>query len=294
MRLANIAGPSGPVFAVHAGDGWLPLQHDGDRPVDLATAIAMVHDAAGSTTVGEALPEPAAHEFGCPLVRPGKIVAAGANYLAHAQEAGLQRPPRPFLFAKYPSSLNTSTGDIRWDSALTSELDYEGELAVVNGRPCHHVSEEDALDFVFGYAVANDVSARDLQRADGQLSRSKSMDTFCPIGPWIATADEVPDPQDIRVTTRVNDEVRQDASTADMIFSVRELVSYLSLSMTLEPGDVILTGTPDGTALGFDPPRFLTAADVVRCEIEGLGTVENRVVDAPSPASAGPAFMHCS
>lgn len=293
MRLANFVGPSGPGFALNLGEQWVRLGRDDAQPADLAAAISLL-SSSDDVPTGEVLPEPAADGYGCPLVRPGKIVAAGANYLAHAQEAGLERPPRPLLFAKYPSSLNTPTGEIRWDSSLTSQLDYEGELAVVIGRSCHRVSENEALDFVFGYAVANDVSARDLQKADGQLSRSKSMDTFCPVGPWIATVDEVPDPHDLRVTTRVNGEVRQDASTSDMLFSVRELISYLSLSMTLEPGDVILTGTPEGTALGFDPPKFLGAGDVVRCEIAGLGYVENRVVDVPSPVSAGPAFMRRS
>jgi 2-keto-4-pentenoate hydratase/2-oxohepta-3-ene-1,7-dioic acid hydratase in catechol pathway len=164
------------------------------------------------------------------------------------------------------------------DPSLTEQGDYEAELAVIIGRRARRVSLADALDHVFGYAVANDVSARDWQFADPQFDRSKSFDTFLPVGPWITTADEVPDPQALGIRTWVNGELRQDSSTAEMVFGVAELIEFLSRGMTLEPGDVIVTGTPHGVGFAMDPPRFLAPGDVVRCELDVLGTLENPVV----------------
>ena len=164
------------------------------------------------------------------------------------------------------------------DSRLTARADYEVELAVIMGRSTRDVAEADALDHVFGYTVSNDVSARDAQRADRQFGRSKSFDTFCPIGPWITSADRVADPQALGLWTRVNGEPRQDSSTAKMLFSVAYLIHYLARGMTLEPGDVILTGTPSGVGLFMDPPVFLQPGDVVECGVEGLGTIRNVIV----------------
>jgi 2-keto-4-pentenoate hydratase/2-oxohepta-3-ene-1,7-dioic acid hydratase in catechol pathway len=218
-----------------------------------------------------------------PVVRPGKILAVGLNYLQHIEEVGKPKPDVPMIFAKYPSAVTGPTAVIELDRDNTAELDYECELAVVIGAPARRVSADRALEHVLGYCVANDVSARDIQRREPQISRSKGLDTFCPIGPWITTADEVRDPHKLRIGTTVNGETRQDSSTEDMLFDVPFLVSYLSQTTTLHPGDVILTGTPSGVGSGMKPPTFLQEDDVVRCAIEGLGQLENRVV-APSAA----------
>jgi 2-keto-4-pentenoate hydratase/2-oxohepta-3-ene-1,7-dioic acid hydratase in catechol pathway len=213
-----------------------------------------------------------------PVRRPGKILAVGLNYLRHIAEVGKPRPDWPMIFVKYSSAVTGPTDPIELDPAVTAELDYETELAVVIGRPARRVAEDRALEHVLGYCVADDVSARDLQRSETQVSRSKGLDTFCPLGPWITTADEVPDPQDLRIRTTVNGEIRQDSTTADLLFGVAFLVAYLSRTTTLETGDVILTGTPSGVGSGMRPPTYLREGDVVRSEIQGLGGLENAVV----------------
>ena len=217
-------------------------------------------------------------DLAAPIHRPGKILAIGLNYMDHIVETKSQAPERPVVFAKYPSSVIGPFDSIVIDPRLTTQGDYEAELAVVIGKRTRAVSEEDALDSVFGYAVANDVSARDWQRAESQFSRSKSFDTFCPVGPWITTADEIADPNALAIGSTVNGDSRQQSTTAEMIFSVRYLISYLSQTMTLEPGDTILTGTPHGVGFAMSPPRFLQPADRVVCEVEGLGRIDNEVV----------------
>jgi 5-carboxymethyl-2-hydroxymuconate isomerase len=210
-------------------------------------------------------------------VTPRKIVAIGLNYLDHIRESGAQAPERPLVFAKFPSSIVGPDAPIRVPRDVTERVDWEVELAVVIGRRARNVAPEDALGHVFGYTVANDVSARDLQFGDGQWVRGKSLDTFCPLGPVVVTADEIPDPQALRLTTRVNGELVQDATTDLMIFGVRELISFCSHSFTLEPGDVLLTGTPWGCGEFMDPKRSLAPGDVVECEVEGIGVLRNPV-----------------
>ncbi len=214
-------------------------------------------------------------ELHAPLL-PGKIVAVGRNYAAHAAETGSDLPTAPLLFAKFPSAVIGPDAAITWDTGITTEVDWEGELGVVIGRRARGVSADEALRCVFGYTVANDVTARDLQmRVDAQWTRGKSLDTFCPLGPYIVTRDEVPDPQALTVTTTVNGQTMQDGSTADMIFNVAYLVAYCSRMFTLEPGDLILTGTPPGVGEGMNPKTYLKDGDVVAVTVSGIGTLTN-------------------
>lgn len=210
--------------------------------------------------------------------RPGKIVAIGLNYRDHIAEAGLEEPARPLVFAKFPSSAIGPDEAIVIDSRLTARVDWEVELGVVIGRRATRVAAADALDHVFGYTVANDVSARDVQFADGQWVRGKSLDTFCPIGPVVVTRGDLPNPQQLRLTTRVNGETVQDSSTAEMVFGVAELIEFCSASFTLDPGDLLITGTPWGCGEFMSPPRSLKDGDTVEVEAEGIGALRNVVV----------------
>jgi 2,4-diketo-3-deoxy-L-fuconate hydrolase len=212
-----------------------------------------------------------------PITRSQKIIAIGLNYEDHANETGGEIPEKPIVFAKYPNTI-VGPGEAIRIPPITEQVDYEAELAVVIGRRVKNVPEEEALEYVFGYMNGNDVSSRDLQFSEGgQWTRSKSIDTFAPIGPYIATRDEVSDPQNLYIRCVLNGEVVQDGTTSDMIFSVAELVSFLSRGMTLVPGDVILTGTPAGVGFARDPALFMKAGDEVSVEIEGLGTLTNPV-----------------
>jgi 2,4-diketo-3-deoxy-L-fuconate hydrolase len=212
-----------------------------------------------------------------PIARPEKIVAIGLNYEDHAAETGAEIPDKPVVFTKYPNTIIGPGAPIRIPP-ITEQVDYEAELAVVIGRRAKNVSESEALDYVFGYTNANDVSARDLQFSEGgQWTRSKSIDTFLPLGPYVATRDEVPDPQNLFIRAILNGETVQDGTTSRMIFSVAELVSFLSQGMTLEPGDVIITGTPPGVGMARDPQLWMKPGDEVSIEIEGLGTLTNPV-----------------
>src|SRR5207249_7322258 len=179
-----------------------------------------------------------------PLPRPGKVVAIGRNYQDHAAEEGLEPPPAPLMFAKFASSVVGPGADVRWDPSLTSQVDYEAELAVIVGRRARRVAAGDALEYVFGYTCLNDVSARDLQFGDGQWTRGKSLDTFCPVGPVLVTADEIPHPDDLALSCTVNGETLQSARTSEMFSGVARIISHCSQAFTLEPGDVIATGTP--------------------------------------------------
>jgi 2-keto-4-pentenoate hydratase/2-oxohepta-3-ene-1,7-dioic acid hydratase in catechol pathway len=206
-----------------------------------------------------------------------KIVCVGLNYVDHAREVDLALPERPLLFAKWQSAVIAS-GEPIVIPAGVEQVDYEAELAAVIGSRVKHVSVENALEAVQGYTCLNDVSARVFQFADGQWTRAKSLDTFCPIGPRVVPRDEVGDPQSLRIQCRVNGETVQDASTADMIFGVAELIAYVTETITLEPGDVIATGTPPGVAFGRPDGRYLQDGDTVEVEIERIGVLANQVV----------------
>jgi 5-carboxymethyl-2-hydroxymuconate isomerase len=205
-----------------------------------------------------------------------KIVAVGLNYVDHAREVELALPERPLLFAKWPNAV-IGDGDAIVIPPGIDQVDYEAELAAVIGARVKGVSLENALEAVEGYTCLNDVSARTIQFADGQWTRAKSLDTFCPVGPRVVPRDEVGDPQSLRIACRVNGETVQDATTADMIFSVAELVAFVSETITLEPGDIIASGTPPGVAYGRPDPRYLRDGDVVEIDIERVGTLTNPV-----------------
>ncbi|MGA2285254.1 MAG: fumarylacetoacetate hydrolase family protein [Dehalococcoidia bacterium] len=210
-----------------------------------------------------------------PIPVPPKIVAIGLNYRDHAREQGVPVPEKPLIFAKFPTSVVGPGDAITWDPALTQQVDYEAELAVVMGKIARNVTEKDALSFVGGYTCGNDVSARDLQFGDRQWVRGKSLDTFCPLGPVLVTPDEVGDPQSLAICTRLNGEKVQDSSTGEMVFAVAELIAFASRAFTLLPGDVLLTGTPSGVGVFRKPPVFLKDGDHIAVEIERIGRLEN-------------------
>ncbi|HWF49208.1 MAG TPA: fumarylacetoacetate hydrolase family protein [Solirubrobacteraceae bacterium] len=201
-----------------------------------------------------------------PVPDPTAIYCIGLNYAKHAAETGAELPERPIVFVKVQGAIAPPGGPIRCPPVVR-RLDYEGELVVVMG----------AGGAIAGYCVADDVSARDLQKREPQWTRAKGADTFCPYGPWITTVDEVPSAEDLQLRTWVNGELRQDARTADLIFGPQSVVDFISETCTLMPGDLILTGTPSGVGMGFDPPRFLESGDVIRIEIESLGAIEHPV-----------------
>lgn len=216
--------------------------------------------------------------LGPPVERPSKLVCIGKNYLEHAKELGEGIPTEPALFMKATSAWSGPTDDVIIPRGST-KLDYEVELAVVIGRTASYVDERESMDFVAGYATFCDFSERAFQKEmGGQWTKGKSADSFAPMGPWLVTADEVDDPQKLRLWCKVNGELRQNSWTGDMSFSVRQLISYVSRFMTLLPGDVVATGTPSGCAMGMSPPRYLQAGDFVECGVEGLGELAQRVV----------------
>lgn len=217
--------------------------------------------------------------FGPPIPDPDKILCIGLNYREHARESGLEVPSVPVVFAKFRNSLIGPGAPIDLP-AISQQIDYEGELAVVIGRRCKNVPVTDALSVVAGYSVFNDVSARDLQLQVSQWTVGKAIDTFAPMGPGVVPAHLIPDPQELELVTRVNGQVVQQSSTADMIFSVAEIIAHLTRSMTLEPGDIIATGTPSGVGFKRDPALFLKSGDVVEVEISSIGLLSNPVVQA--------------
>jgi len=212
-----------------------------------------------------------------PIPNPSKIIAAGMNYRDHARELNSELPKSPILFCKASTSVIGPGEPIRWPDQVTRQVDIEVELAVVMAGHPRGNTKQDAMDAVFGYTIVNDVSGRDIQFADKQWFRAKSIDTFCPMGPWIATRDEITDPQNLKLTSSVNGKIWQSSSTAEMIFSVADLILHASAAMRLNPGDIIATGTPAGVGFSHKPAEFLKKGDVVTLEIEGLGVLTNPV-----------------
>jgi 2-keto-4-pentenoate hydratase/2-oxohepta-3-ene-1,7-dioic acid hydratase in catechol pathway len=217
-----------------------------------------------------------------PVPRPGKVVAIGRNYREHAAEEGIKPPAEPLIFAKFSSSVVGPGADICWDGRLALQVDYEAELAVVIGRTARRVSPREALDAVLGYTCLNDVSARDLQFGDGQWTRGKSLDSFCPMGPVIVTGDELGDASDLAIRCLVNGEERQSSSTSYLYFGIAEIISHCSQAFTLEPGDIIATGTPGGVGHFRTPAVYLADGDEVVVEIDRVGRLVNRCrIEAP-------------
>ena len=215
-----------------------------------------------------------------PVRRPPKILAVGLNYRDHAAEGGFDIPTVPMIFNKQSTAVTGPQSAIYLPKESV-QLDYEGEFAFIIGKRCRHVPKEKALDVIAGYTIANDVSVRDWQFRSPTTTMGKSWDTHCPLGPYMVTPDEVGDPHNLTLRTWVNDELRQDSNTKNLIFDCSDIIAHLSTAFTLEPGDVICTGTPSGVGLGMDPKVWLKAGDVVRITIDQLGTLENRVIDEP-------------
>lgn len=215
--------------------------------------------------------------FASPVTSPSKIICVGLNYRDHCVEQHLDLPKRPLLFAKFPSTLIGHEDKISWPEGTSREVDYEAELAVVIGRKGRHIPEDKAYDYVAGYACLNDVSARDVQLADEQWTRGKSFDTFCPLGPYLVTKDEVPDPHSLGIRCLVNGELRQQSNTRELIFDVPFLLAYISQTATLLPGDIISTGTPGGVGFFLNPPVFLEPGDVVEVDVDRIGRLRNQV-----------------
>jgi 2-keto-4-pentenoate hydratase/2-oxohepta-3-ene-1,7-dioic acid hydratase in catechol pathway len=272
-------------WTAEVGDGGTFVPVRGGRDATLSDVLALTPDdrAAALASDPRAAPLPADARV-LPPVRPASIVCIGLNYLDHVRESGQPAPKVPLVFTKLRTAVIGPDEAIEIDPSVTRQVDWEVELAAVIGTRARNVAIEDALAHVFGYTVANDVSARDVQFSDGQWVRGKSLDTFCPLGPSVVTADAAGDPQALRLSTRINGETTQDSSTSEMVFSVAELVSFCSRSFTLLPGDVLLTGTPWGCGAFMDPPRFLAHGDVVETEVEGIGVLRNPV-KARSPGA---------
>lgn len=255
--------PADPMAAIRAGEAGIAA---------LARLLEACRGASGAPYL---VPEDRV-EWGPCVPAPGKIICVGLNYRAHAAETGKTPPETPVLFSKFANALNAHLRPVR-GTHLTDQLDYEAELCVVIGKRASGVPEAEALDYVFGYCCANDISARDLQNRTSQWLLGKTGDGFCPLGPYLVTADEVGDPQRLAIRSTVNGEVRQQSNTGDMILSCAELIAYISRHFTLEPGDIILTGTPAGVAMGLPGTPYLRAGDTVTVEIERLGALTNTI-----------------
>ncbi|MHA1903510.1 MAG: fumarylacetoacetate hydrolase family protein [Candidatus Thorarchaeota archaeon] len=217
--------------------------------------------------------------FEAPIDRPGKIIALGLNYKAHIDETGSDPIKEPVIFAKFPSCIVGPDYDVPMPR-VSSQIDWEVELGIVIGKICFNVEEKDALEYVAGYTIINDLSARDLQFSDGQYVRSKSLNGFCPLGPRIVTTDELGNGSGLKLQTKINGVLKQDSTTSELLFDVPQIVSFLSKSFTLEPGDIIATGTPAGVGFARDPPEFLKPGDEMELYIEKIGYLRNKIVES--------------
>jgi 2-keto-4-pentenoate hydratase/2-oxohepta-3-ene-1,7-dioic acid hydratase in catechol pathway len=282
MKLARLSSEDGPRLAIVIDDGIVDLGNQSslpDNPVVFLSlpgaelnAVQEMAQSADRIPIGDA-------PLLAPIPRPSKFLAIGLNYADHVAESGIQTPTFPIVFAKMPSTVVPPFADV-WKPRVSAALDYEGELGVVIGRQCRYVTRERARDVIAGYTIIDDVSVRDWQTRTPQWTLGKSFDTHGPTGPWLVTGDEI-DPHNMPIRTLVNGDLRQESNTRELIHDCFTLVEYLSQVCTLEPGDLIATGTPGGVGAAMTPPRFLAPGDVVRVEIDGIGAIENTVVDEP-------------
>ena len=271
MKILNFELDGKPCMGVLKGDSVAPI------PLGLDDLLrrASERSQAGLETSPQSFPLPEVRVL-APIPRPGKIICVGRNYAEHARERGSEVPKAPIFFLKSNNTI-CGPGDAIVIPSATQQGDYEAELAVVIGKGGKNIPEDKAYEHVAGYTCMNDVSARDLQKADGQWFRGKSCDTFAPIGPWIVTADEIPDPHSLRISLTLNGQTMQDSNTGNMIFRIPFLISYLSRTMTLDVGDIISTGTPEGVGAHRTPPTFLKAGDTVSVTVENIGTLTNPI-----------------
>lgn len=284
MRLARFSDAGAPRLGAVVGDSLKPLDSLSDQYPTMLSLIEGGHAAlaaarSAAEAPGDPIPLKSLHLL-APLERPGKYLAIGMNYRAHVEEVkrlGGKIPEQQFWFNKQTSCICGPYADT--DPGVSKALDYEVELGVVIGKRAKHVSVDNAQDHVFGYLVCNDVSARDWQMHSPTFTVGKSFDTHGPIGPWIVTADEIPDPHALRLQCRVNGHLRQDGDTGGLVYNVWEQIAYLSTAFTLDPGDLLATGTPGGVGVAMSPPQYLKAGDIVRCEIDGIGAIENKVLE---------------
>lgn len=282
MKLARFSAGGAPELGVVVDATVIPLLADGVLPTDMIALIERWDDIADEVravaAAGKGAIPLSVVKLLSPLTRPSKIFAIGLNYADHVAETGLETPKHQLWFSKAPGTVAGPFDGVEVPRVST-QVDYEVELVAIIGKRGRHILPEDAAAHVFGYCVGNDVSVRDWQTATPQWTIGKSFDTHGPIGPYISTADEVGDPHRLAIRSIVNGEVRQSSNTRNLIFNVWDQISHLSKAMSLEPGDLIFTGTPGGVGLAMKPPQFLKAGDVVRCEIEELGAIENELVD---------------
>jgi 5-carboxymethyl-2-hydroxymuconate isomerase len=298
VRYVHLAHRRRPIAAV-VDDRVVTFELDGIPTLDALVAAGpeawSCAEAAARRAAGPEAPRVEDAQLAAPLRSPSKVICVGLNYRDHAVEADLALPTSPLIFAKFPSTLIGHGEPIVHPQGETEKVDWEAELAVVIGRRLRDVDAQTALAGVFGYTAANDVSARDVQFSDGQWTRGKSFDTFCPLGPWVVTAEEYGDPGDRRLSATVNGETMQDSSTSEMVFGVGEVLSFVSRFATLEPGDLVLTGTPAGVGAFRDPARFLAPGDRVEIFVEGVGVLSNPVVAgsyAGAPVGSAEATEH--
>ena len=277
MRIAQYYSKNQTRIGVIEDNSLIPLDFSGDM-------LDFIQSDRICELTGETIPLDQIRYAPC-ISRPSKIIGIGLNYLDHIRESKDEIPERPVVFAKFPNTLAANKDVITWNPELTKKVDFEAELAVVMGETVYNCSEEEAEKAVFGYTCANDVSARDLQFGDKQWVRGKTLDSFCPLGPWIVTPDDIEDLYDLGIKSLLNGQVMQESNTRHMLFKVPQLVSFLSRNFTLVPGDVILTGTPHGVGAFRQPSVYMNDGDEIVIEIEKIGSLINTCKTQPFPIS---------